>query len=426
MYVRHNSRFKLHRNNSKKRYSPHATTQKLFIDTMMIYSRNSIIYSVVVVVAVVVVDRQLVNAFGVVRSSLPSTTSVIDTALEARVLGGRKSMPQLQRSFSFLESTTTVDEEEQATSTVSLSSSSTATSESIATTSSSTATVTATTTGVEGEEGEEINPRLAGLAFALDDGTRKSHSMAENTAFVQGFFKGLSSRDSYKQLLTSLYYIYQAMEEDVLDTCASNNDDVDTSSISFQINKLDDAPLRRLAGLEQDMAYFYGSDWKTQIAKPTPATKAYVARIHEIATQGVINDQFYLFIAHQYTRYLGDLFGGQMMGGMASRSMDLPTDGSGVAFYTFDNIPSTKSFITDWYTRLNDIALDLSPTEIQDIVDEANLVFALNIDLFQELEGSPWTAVWSLLKSGVHDYFIKSRSNKGGATTTTTTTTTIV
>merc|ERR1712238_333079 len=245
--------------------------------------------------------------------------------------------------------------------------------------------------------------------------------MAENTAFVQGFFKGLSSRDSYKQLLTSLYYIYQAMEEDVLDTCAAAasaaNDD--PTSISLQINKLDDIPLRRLAGLEQDMAYFYGSDWKTQIAKPTPATKAYVARIHEIATKGVINDQLYLFIAHQYTRYLGDLFGGQMMGGMASRSMDLPSDGSGVAFYTFNDIPSTKSFISDWYTRLNEIALDLSEEQIQDIVDEANLVFALNIELFQELEGSPWTAVWSLLKSGVHDYFIKSRSNKGGASTTT-------
>mmetsp|Transcript_11238 Transcript_11238/g.10921 ORF Transcript_11238/g.10921 Transcript_11238/m.10921 type:complete len:245 (+) Transcript_11238:280-1014(+) len=242
--------------------------------------------------------------------------------------------------------------------------------------------------------------------------------MAENTAFVQGFFKGLSSRESYKQLLTSLYYIYQAMEENVLDTCASNNNN-DTTSISIQINRLDDAPLRRLAELEKDMAYFYGSDWKTQMAKPTPATQAYVARILEIAVQGNVNDQLYLFIAHQYTRYLGDLFGGQMMGGMASRSMDLPSDGSGVAFYTFHDIPSTKSFITDWYTRLNDIALDLSPTEIQDIVDEANLVFALNIDLFQELEGSPWTAVWSLLKSGVHDYFIKSRSNKGGAATTT-------
>jgi len=32
--------------------------------------------------------------------------------------------------------------------------------------------------------------RAEGLALLLDDGTRKSHSLAENTAFVNGFFKG--------------------------------------------------------------------------------------------------------------------------------------------------------------------------------------------------------------------------------------------
>ena len=37
---------------------------------------------------------------------------------------------------------------------------------------------------------EAESARSSGLALALDDGTRKSHSMAENTAFVTGFFKG--------------------------------------------------------------------------------------------------------------------------------------------------------------------------------------------------------------------------------------------
>ena len=38
--------------------------------------------------------------------------------------------------------------------------------------------------------------RSTGLALALDDGTRKSHSMAENTQFVTGFFRGIATRDS--------------------------------------------------------------------------------------------------------------------------------------------------------------------------------------------------------------------------------------
>ena len=51
------------------------------------------------------------------------------------------------------------------------------------------------------EEGTQIivnNPRLEGLSFMLDDGTRKSHLVAENTAFVTGFFKGLSTKNSYQ------------------------------------------------------------------------------------------------------------------------------------------------------------------------------------------------------------------------------------
>ena len=43
----------------------------------------------------------------------------------------------------------------------------------------------------------------------------------------------------------------------------------------------------------------------------------------------------------RYTRYLGDLFGGQMMGGMARNSLKLD-DGKGTKFYEFDDIANTK------------------------------------------------------------------------------------
>ena len=219
------------------------------------------------------------------------------------------------------------------------------------------------------------NPRLSGLALMLDDGTRKSHSMAENTQFVSGFFKGLADRDSYRSLITSLYFVYEAMEE------AMDNSPEDG------VRTLDYPALRRLDSLKKDMDFFYGEKWQDDVV-PSPAAKAYVARIVEIA-----QTKPYLMIAHQYTRYLGDLFGGQMMGGMASRSLSLE-NGDGTAFYTFDDIPSTKDFITEWYTRLNN--LDLTQQQKEEIVDEANLVFALNIDVLQELEGSPLKAMLTL------------------------------
>lgn len=267
---------------------------------------------------------------------------------------------------------------------------------------------------------DAANPRLSGLALALDDGTRKSHSMAENTAFVQGFFKGISSPDSYKNLLTSLYYVYHAMEVEVMD--AIQDESISTDDAKW-IQALDVAPLRRLTGLEKDMEFFYGPNWKNDMAPPSKGTEAYVGRIRELVASATTAKEeestkqeslLYLFVAHQYTRYLGDLFGGQMMGNMASRSMDLPQDGSGVAFYTFENVPSTKDFITEWYTTLND--LGVSAAKQQAIVDEANLVFSLNIGILEELEGSPWAALWTMAVKSAREFtdWTKIKESKNG------------
>lgn len=228
------------------------------------------------------------------------------------------------------------------------------------------------------QETETNNPRLEGLALDLDSGTRKSHSVAQNSAFVTGFFKGLSTKEAYGALLTSLYFVYTAMEESFDQT---NEDGV---------KAMDDKELRRVESLRKDLKYFYGPEWMDKLV-PSPATQKYVARVNEIAEK-----QPYLLVAHQYTRYLGDLFGGRMMQGMAIRSLKLD-EGKGVAFYTFDDIPSANLFITDWYSRLNE--LDLTDDQKQEIVDEANLVFDLNIGILEELDGSAATAFWSLVWS---------------------------
>ena len=239
----------------------------------------------------------------------------------------------------------------------------------------------------------ETSARATGLALALDDGTRKSHSMAENTQFVTGFFKGISTRSAFSQLVASLYFVYKAQEEAFE---ATSNADVKT---------MDYSELRRLASLEEDMEYYFGAEWRATV-KPTPATREYCDRIATIASE-----QPELLIAHQYTRYLGDLFGGQMMGGMARSTLKLDKS-KGTRFYEFDEIApgaGTKAFIEDWYAQLN--ALDLSEAQQQQIVDEANLVFSLNIKLFNELEGGKRAvvrAVWGLFTNA-----IKSRVGGG-------------
>eukprot|EP00976_Prorocentrum_cordatum_P106355 1194431-Prorocentrum_minimum.AAC.7 len=67
---------------------------------------------------------------------------------------------------------------------------------------------------------EAPSARKSGLALMLDDGTRKSHSVAENTAFVTGFFKGIAERDSFSRLVAGLYFVYEAMES-AFDNCTN-------------------------------------------------------------------------------------------------------------------------------------------------------------------------------------------------------------
>ena len=127
--------------------------------------------------------------------------------------------------------------------------------------------------------------------------------------------------------------------------------------------------------------------------KPSAATLKYVSRVRTAALEAPE-----LLIAHMYTRYLGDLFGGQMMGGMARRSLDLDAS-LGTKFYEFDDIPQTKPFIEEWYAQLN--KLELSDEQKERIVDEGNEVFRLNIEVFEELEGNPAKALFTLAISSL-------------------------
>ena len=82
----------------------------------------------------------------------------------------------------------------------------------------------------------------------LGDGTRKAHSMAQNTQFVTGFFKGLANRDSYRSLITSLYFVYMSMEEAM------------DSTSDARVKTLDYPGLRRLTPLKKDIEFFYGNN----------------------------------------------------------------------------------------------------------------------------------------------------------------------
>ncbi|MGF1480128.1 MAG: heme oxygenase (biliverdin-producing) [Cyanophyceae cyanobacterium] len=215
------------------------------------------------------------------------------------------------------------------------------------------------------------------LATMLREGTKKSHTMAENVGFVRCFLKGVVEKNSYRKLVANFYFVYSAMEEEM----ERLRDHPVVSKIYFP-------QLHRQHSLEQDLQFYYGTNWQQEISL-SPAGKAYVERIREVA-----NSHPELLVAHSYTRYLGDLSGGQILKNIAQKAMGL-SDGRGTAFYEFATITDEKAFKEQYRQALNEMPIDRETA--QRIVDEANDAFALNMKLFQELEGNLIKAIGQML-----------------------------
>lgn len=101
-------------------------------------------------------------------------------------------------------------------------------------------------------------------------------------------------------------------------------------------------------------------------------TKPYVDRIHEVGEQDPL-----LLVAHSYTRYMGDLSGGQILKKVAQRALKLPSTGEGLNFYQFEGIHSHKGFKQLYRSRMNELELDTESKER--IVDESNQAFGFNM-----------------------------------------------
>jgi heme oxygenase len=200
---------------------------------------------------------------------------------------------------------------------------------------------------------------------ALRERTRGGHSASEGANFMDDLMKGQGSRDDYIALVAQHYFIYEALETAAL-LFADNAEAA--AFISPQ--------LTRLPALRSDLQFLIGDDWLSTIA-PLPTTQRYTARIHEIAAEGWAGG----FIAHHYTRYLGDLSGGQIIRTLMQRQFGFDTNG--VGFYLFDEIAKPKEFKETYREQLD--AVEWSDDERERVIDEVMLAYSFNTDLFSDL-----------------------------------------
>ena len=199
---------------------------------------------------------------------------------------------------------------------------------------------------------------------ALRERTRGGHSASEGANFMDDLMTGKGSRDDYISLVAQHYFIYAALEA----AAEKMKDDADAAAFITP-------QLTRLPALEADLLFLLGDDWRSIIA-PLPTTARYVDRIETVAATWSGG-----FIAHHYTRYLGDLSGGQIIRTLMQRQFGFETNG--VGFYLFDQIAKPKEFKDVYRAQLD--AVSWSDDERERVIDEVMIAYRFNTELFVDL-----------------------------------------
>ena len=191
-----------------------------------------------------------------------------------------------------------------------------------------------------------------------------AHDRANHSPFMGALFDGRLRVADYARLVEQYWFVYQALE-------ATGDALADHPVAGPFVTE----ELRRVPHLAQDIR-FYGLSELTAL----PATQRYADRLAEMA------DWPGGFVAHHYTRYLGDLAGGQAVRGLLPRVYGV-TDG-GATFYDFRELGAAPRF-RDRYRALLDAA-PWDEAERARIVDEVGNAFELNIAMLSDLwEGVP-------------------------------------
>jgi heme oxygenase len=197
------------------------------------------------------------------------------------------------------------------------------------------------------------------VVTALYLSTKVQHTEAERSGIISDMLRGEVSRDGYVLLQRNLLAAYRALEAGL-----------DRHRATPALAALAAYRLDRASAMEADLTVLCDGDFSA--VPMLPAGDAYVARIEQ-AAQG----DGELLIAHAYTRYLGDLSGGQILKRLLAKKPGLAPDE--LSFYDFPAHADLAALKADYRA-----ALDEAGTRAQHpqaIIDEGAVAFQLNTDL---------------------------------------------
>lgn len=201
----------------------------------------------------------------------------------------------------------------------------------------------------------------SGRAARLREATSTEHRDTETRGFITRLMGGELDMEAYTRYLAQYAYVYRALES--RETQAGDPDFIA------------DAALPRLAAIESDLANLGAADWEAT-HPALPATQDYVDHLESIDDSDVPR-----YLAHHYTRYLGDLSGGQAIAKLVARHYGATEDQ--LAFYRFDLIDSPVRYKRAYREELDQ--LDFSEAQEAALIAEAKAAFGFNAAIFEAL-----------------------------------------
>lgn len=205
---------------------------------------------------------------------------------------------------------------------------------------------------------------MTAFSETLRNATWSDHESAEGESYLKELMAGRLSAEGYGEMVAQHYFCYVAL------------DGVSRVLADHPVaGRFVFPSLFREEALERDLRTVFGEDWQARIV-PSKSTTTLVARINQMT------DWPAGYIAHHYTRYMGDLSGGQFIRMELQKIYGYSVDG-GVDFYRFPEVGSLPQFKNEYRARLD--ALELDEAEQQRMIREVKLAYQLNTEVLAEL-----------------------------------------
>lgn len=200
------------------------------------------------------------------------------------------------------------------------------------------------------------------LMLEIRDKTNTLHKATENSGFTQRLLNKKATVEGYTEYIYNLSFVYEAIENNL-----NKYNDVDA------VKPFVTPEIYRSESIRRDVKAL--ADNKE--LKVLPSTLAYVDRINTITEK---NPK--LIIAHAYTRFLADLFGGRIFYSILKEHYNVNDDA--LNYYVYANLPDMKAYVMNYHNMLN--SLELKEDEKDAFVLEICNSYIYNMGISNELD----------------------------------------